>query len=68
LEQKIKDIEIGTKINLVKAKESDSLATVLKKMVDKRISIVPIEKNDGSKIIGLSYMTDVFYLLRTREF
>lgn len=62
--------ETGHHTNLRNACYKDTLYTVLKKMVDYKISIIPItETSDpASKLVGFYYLNDVYYLLRTGHF
>ena len=53
---------------IVRCKENNSVFHVLRKMRDFRISVVPVDSQDGEFTVGLCFLTDLIYLFRQPEF
>jgi len=55
---------------LITCKDSDKLLTVLKMMMQHRISVVPVESHhkNQSYTVGLCFLNDLRYLLKLPDF
>lgn len=60
----LRQLDMLFQTELVRCKESDSLFSVLRKMRDYRIGIIPIESNEGGYTVGLFFKLDMIYVLK----
>lgn len=64
----LRSLDMLFQTELVRCKETDSLFSVLRKMRDQRVGVVPIESSEGGYTVGLCFLNDLIYLLRKPDF
>ena len=64
----VRQLDMLFQTELVRCKETDSLFSVLRKMRDQRVGVVPIESSEGGYTVGLCFLNDLIYVLRQPDF